>query len=122
MIRWLPALFACALPALATPEKKAVDGVTYHILHAKPAQVRVIWKDAKGSQLETFPQATAYLASLGDTPDTIMNGASTKPVAFPAACSFKTAANSTRSIVATARATSSSSPTASSSSATRVPR
>jgi uncharacterized protein YigE (DUF2233 family) len=74
MIRWLTALSACVLPALAAPEKKIVDGVTYHTLHAKPAEVRVVWKDAKGGQLETFPQATAHLSGRGETPDTIMNG------------------------------------------------
>ncbi len=84
MTRWLVALAAaCAFPALATPEKKVIDGVTYHILHAKPAEVRVIWKDDKGRQLETFPQATAYLTGLGETPDTIMNGGIYEPGGIP---------------------------------------
>jgi uncharacterized protein YigE (DUF2233 family) len=68
---------------LAAPEKKVVDGVTYHILHAKPAEVRVVWKDAKGIQLETFPQATAYLTGLGAAPDTIMNGGIYEPGGIP---------------------------------------
>ena len=83
MIRWLITLSACVLPAFATPEKKVVDGVTYHILHAKPADVRVVWKDAKGGQLETFPQATAYLTAIGATPDTIMNGGIYEPGGIP---------------------------------------
>ncbi|HEY1123023.1 MAG TPA: phosphodiester glycosidase family protein, partial [Haloferula sp.] len=74
MIRWFLALAACALPALAAPEKKFIDGVTYHILLAKPAEIRVIWKDNDGRQIETFPQATAYLTGIGEEPDTIMNG------------------------------------------------
>jgi uncharacterized protein YigE (DUF2233 family) len=74
MILRLLAFAVCTLPAVAAPEKKVVDGVTYHFLHAKPAEIRVIWKDAKDHQIETFPQATAYLTSLGQTPDTIMNG------------------------------------------------
>lgn len=74
MIRWFIALAVCAFPALAVPEKKVIDGVSYRILHAKPAEVRVVWKDHKGGQIETFPQATAYLTGRGETPDTIMNG------------------------------------------------
>jgi len=74
MIHWLLALTFCAVPALAAPEKKVIDGVTYHILHAKPAEIRVIWKDTRDRQIETFPQATAYLTGIGETPDTIMNG------------------------------------------------
>src|SRR5689334_10535337 len=83
MIRWLAVLSSCVLPVLAAPEKKVVDGVTYHILHAKPAEVRVVWKDAQGRQLETFPQATTYLTSLGATPDTIMNGGIYEPGGIP---------------------------------------
>jgi uncharacterized protein YigE (DUF2233 family) len=83
MIRWLVALATCALPALAAPEKKVIDGVTYHLLIAKPADIRVIWKDAKGGQIETFPQATAYLTALGETPDTIMNGGIYEPGGIP---------------------------------------
>jgi uncharacterized protein YigE (DUF2233 family) len=74
MILRLLAFAVCALPALAAPEKKVIDGVTYHILHAKPAEIRVIWKDSEGRQIETFPQATAYLTSVGEAPETIMNG------------------------------------------------
>jgi uncharacterized protein YigE (DUF2233 family) len=83
MIRWLIALSACVLPAFAAPEKKDVDGVTYHILHAKPADVRVVWKDSQGRQIETFPQTTAYLTGLGDTPDTVMNGGIYEPGGIP---------------------------------------
>jgi uncharacterized protein YigE (DUF2233 family) len=83
MTRWPVALAACVLPALAAPEKKVIDGVTYHILHAKPAEVRVLWKDAKGRQLETFPQATAYLTGLGEKPETLMNGGIYEPGGIP---------------------------------------
>ncbi|MEK7949996.1 phosphodiester glycosidase family protein [Luteolibacter soli] len=82
LLRFL-AFAACTLPALAAPEKKVVDGVTYHILHAKPAQVRVIWKDTQGRQIETFPQATAYLTGIGETPETLMNGGIYEPHGVP---------------------------------------
>jgi uncharacterized protein YigE (DUF2233 family) len=83
MIRWLVALCVCTVPVLAAPDKKVIDGVTYSILHARPADIRVIWKDDKGGQVETFPQATAYLTSRGETPDTIMNGGIYEPKGIP---------------------------------------
>jgi uncharacterized protein YigE (DUF2233 family) len=83
MKRWLIALSACVFPAMAAPEKKLIDGVSYSILHAKAAEVRVVWKDNKGGQIETFPQATAYLTGLGETPDTIMNGGIYEPHGIP---------------------------------------
>jgi len=83
MVRWFIALAACAFPALAEPEKKVIDGVSYSILHAKATDVRVVWKDNNGGQIETFPQATAYLTSRGETPDTIMNGGIYEPKGIP---------------------------------------
>lgn len=83
MFRWFLTLCACVLPTLAEPEKKVIDGVTYHLLRAKPADVRVLWKDSTGRQLETFPAATAYLTARGETPDTIMNGGIYEPGGVP---------------------------------------
>ncbi|MCW1883589.1 phosphodiester glycosidase family protein [Luteolibacter flavescens] len=83
MKRLLLLLSACMLPATAAPEKKIIDGVTYHLLSAKPSQIRMVWKDAKGGQIETFPQAVAHLASEKETPETIMNGGIYEPGGIP---------------------------------------
>jgi uncharacterized protein YigE (DUF2233 family) len=83
MTRWLVALSTCLATAFAAPEKKVIDGITYHLLHAKPADLRVIWKDEECRQLETIPRATAFLTSRGETPDTIMNGGIFEPGGIP---------------------------------------
>lgn len=65
------------------PEKKTVDGVTYHILHASPASIRIIWKDTNGKQLRDFPSAARYLKG-GKLPvDTLMNGGIFEPGGVP---------------------------------------
>ena len=83
MTRWIAALSACVLPALAAPEKKDIDGVAYHLLRAPAENVRVIWQDDAGKQLRTFPEANAFLTARGETPDTIMNGGIYEPGGIP---------------------------------------
>jgi uncharacterized protein YigE (DUF2233 family) len=83
MVRLLLALLSCLAIARAAPEKRVVDGVTYHILRTSPAAVRVVWKDGRDRQIETFPQATAFLTARGETPDTIMNGGTYEPGGTP---------------------------------------
>lgn len=69
--------------ATAAPEKQVVAGVTYHVLRADAAHVRVVWKDAAGKQLRTFPEANAFLVARGETPDTLMNGGIYEPGGIP---------------------------------------
>lgn len=85
-------IFRATLPLLtfllvgwvnAAPEKKVVDGVTYHILEVQPASVRIIWKDGKGTQLRTFPEVARYLAGEGITASTLMNGGIFEPGGVP---------------------------------------
>ena len=68
---------------LAAPEKRIVDGVTYQILHAPAASIRIIWKNHEGVQLRTFPAATKYLAADGLTVETLMNGGIFEPGGVP---------------------------------------
>lgn len=56
----------------AAPEKKVVDGVTYHILKAQSNSIKIIWKDRKGSQLRAFPEVARYFRGEGITASTLM--------------------------------------------------
>lgn len=67
----------------AAPEKRIIDGVTYHVLRAPAAAVRVIWKDAQGNQLRTFPEAAHYFSSEKIAVDTLMNGGIFEPGGVP---------------------------------------
>ena len=67
----------------AAPEKKVVDGVTYHILKAQSNSVRIIWKDRKGKQLRAFPEVARYLRGEGITVSTLMNGGIFEPGGIP---------------------------------------
>ena len=83
----LPVLIVCL--AFVTglvhgaPEKKTVDGVTYHVLHASPASVRIIWKDENGKQLRDFPSVARYLQDAKLPVDTLMNGGIFEPGGVP---------------------------------------
>lgn len=68
----LPLFFAAQVAA--DPEIKVIDGVTYHVLRASAESIRVVWKDAKGNQLRTFPEVARYLERAGIAVDTLMNG------------------------------------------------
>ncbi len=67
----------------AAPEKKVVDGVTYHILSASADSVRVLWKDSDGRQMRTFPEVVAHLERNKLPADTLMNGGIFEPGGIP---------------------------------------
>lgn len=82
MVLWLM-LIALDCGSIAAPEKKIIDGVTYHILHARAESVRIVWKDQTGKPMRTFPAAAQHLASLGVEVDTMMNGGIFEPGGIP---------------------------------------
>jgi uncharacterized protein YigE (DUF2233 family) len=67
----------------ATPEKKVVDGVTYHVIRASAASVRIIWKDRQGNPLRTFPAAAKYFEQTKVPVETLMNGGIFEPGGVP---------------------------------------
>jgi uncharacterized protein YigE (DUF2233 family) len=67
----------------ASPEKKVVDGVFYHILETQASSVRIIWKDKDGAQLRTFPEVARYLVSEGISTSTLINGGIFEPGGVP---------------------------------------
>jgi uncharacterized protein YigE (DUF2233 family) len=69
--------------AIAAPEKKVIDGVSYHILKASPSSIRVVWKDDAGNPLRTFPEAARYLTQKNLVIDTLMNGGIFEPGGIP---------------------------------------
>jgi uncharacterized protein YigE (DUF2233 family) len=68
---------------VGAPEKKVVDGVTYHVLEATPNAVKIVWKDDKGRQLRTFPDVGRYLKAKGFSVKTVMNGGIFEPRCIP---------------------------------------
>lgn len=75
--------WAIAGCAMAAPERKLVDGVTYHILTTSASQIRIVWKDEAGKQLRTLPEASAYLESKSLKVETLMNGGIFEPEGIP---------------------------------------
>ncbi len=69
--------------AQAAPEKKVVDGVTYHVLRAPARSVRILWKDNEGNQLRTFPNAARFLEKEGVALSALMNGGIFEPGGIP---------------------------------------
>lgn len=69
--------------ASASPEKRVVDGVTYRILSAAAASVRILWKNSDGRQMRTFPEVALHLDRKGLTVDTLMNGGIFEPGGVP---------------------------------------
>ncbi len=69
--------------AISAPESKIIDGITYHVLTTSASSVRIIWKDADGKQLRTFPEVASYLAGEKVTVDTLMNGGIFEPGGVP---------------------------------------
>lgn len=67
----------------AAPQKKVIDGVTYHILEAQADQVKIVWKNKEGKQLRTFPAVTRFLTSEGVIVETLMNGGIFEPGGIP---------------------------------------
>lgn len=76
-------LMSTAVSLTAAPAKREVDGVVYHVLHAKPEAVRIVWKDASGNQMRTFPEAKHYLERRGESPQVLMNGGIFEPGGIP---------------------------------------
>ncbi len=66
-----------------SPEKREIDGATYHILVVPPESVRVLWRGADGDPLHTFPAAVRHLLARGETPAVLMNGGIFEPGGIP---------------------------------------
>ena len=69
----------------APPEIKRIEfrGVTYHLVTAEPAQVRILWLDADGRKLGTIPSAARELRKRGERPFAITNGGIFEPGHVP---------------------------------------
>ena len=84
-IAWV--ITVCALgisrPVEAGPEKRVIDGVTYHILITTPGSVRILWKDDAGNPLRTFEETARHLESQDIEIDTLMNGGIFEPGGVP---------------------------------------
>lgn len=72
-----------SLPSFAQPEKKQVDGVTYHLLRMSASDVRLIWKDREGKALRTFPEVARHLETEGLVASVVMNGGIFEPGGIP---------------------------------------
>ena len=70
-------------PTQAAPEKKIIDGVTYHIIRTPANSVRIVWKDENGEGMRTFPAAARFLKRNGASPGTLMNGGIFEPGGIP---------------------------------------
>ena len=68
---------------IAAPEKKVIEGVTYHILQVSPDQIQLLWKADDGKQLRTFPATSKYLKGKGIEVETLMNGGIFEPGGIP---------------------------------------
>ncbi len=75
------ALLAAAVSA--APERRVVNGISYHVIRAAPAAVLVVWKDGKGDQLRTFPAAAHLPLPDGVTVEAVMNGGIFEPGGIP---------------------------------------
>lgn len=71
------------IPCIAAPEKKVIDGVTYHILKVTPDRIQLLWKGDDGQQLRTFPAASKFLKGKGIAVETLMNGGIFEPGGIP---------------------------------------
>ncbi len=69
--------------ASAVPEKRIVDGVTYHILTTPADSVKILWKDSNGRQFGTFPEVAEHLNRNRFTVTTLMNGGIFEPGGIP---------------------------------------
>jgi uncharacterized protein YigE (DUF2233 family) len=71
------------ISSIAAPEKKVIDGVTYHILKVTPDRIQLLWKSDDGQQLRTFPAASKFLKGKGIAVETLMNGGIFEPGGIP---------------------------------------
>lgn len=74
---------ALSVVGLAAPEKMQVDGVTYRVLRVAPAAVDLVWADARGEPLRTFPRAARHLEAADRPPLALMNGGIFEPGGIP---------------------------------------
>lgn len=73
----------CLTQAHAAPEKRVIDGITYHILSAPASSIKIIWKDDAGKQLRTIPEVARFYQSKNIAIDTLMNGGIFEPGGIP---------------------------------------
>jgi uncharacterized protein YigE (DUF2233 family) len=71
------------ISSIAAPEKKVIDGVTYHILKVAPDRIQLLWKGDDGQQLRSFPVASKFLKGKGIAVETLMNGGIFEPGGIP---------------------------------------
>ncbi|MFM2243370.1 MAG: hypothetical protein RLZ97_2226 [Verrucomicrobiota bacterium] len=80
---WILCLLTRTAWAAEVLEKRVVDGVTYHVAVVDPGLMRLLWKDAEGKALRTFPAVAAELRRRGDVPVLLMNGGIYEPGGVP---------------------------------------
>lgn len=68
---------------MAAPEKKIIEGVTYHILQVSPDRIRLLWKGHDGQPLRNFPATSKFLKGEGLAAETLMNGGIFEPGGIP---------------------------------------
>jgi uncharacterized protein YigE (DUF2233 family) len=71
------------ISTIAAPEKKVIDGVTYHILKVTPDRIQLLWKGDDGQQLRSFSAASKFLKGKGIAVETLMNGGIFEPGGIP---------------------------------------
>jgi uncharacterized protein YigE (DUF2233 family) len=71
------------ISSIAAPEKKVIDGVTYHILKVTPDRIQLLWKGDDGQPLRSFPATSKFLKGKGIAVETLMNGGIFEPGGIP---------------------------------------
>jgi uncharacterized protein YigE (DUF2233 family) len=79
----IPLVVLCTTPMQAAPEKKIIDGITYHILSTPAFSIKIIWKDDAGKAMRTFPEVARWMDSKKIAVDTLMNGGIFEPGGIP---------------------------------------
>jgi uncharacterized protein YigE (DUF2233 family) len=69
--------------SIAAPEKKVINGLTYHILKVTPDRIQLLWKGDDGQQLRNFSAASKFLKGKGIAVETLMNGGIFEPGGIP---------------------------------------
>ncbi len=77
--------FQLAADTAAVPIVEPIErrGVSYQLVRATPAQVRVLWKGDDDKQLYSFRAAAADLRAAGERPAVLMNGGIFEPLHIP---------------------------------------
>jgi uncharacterized protein YigE (DUF2233 family) len=83
MNHWILLLFASLLFGVKAEEVRISDGVTYHLVFAKPENIRILWKSRNGQQMRTIPEVADDLRSRGEKPSTVMNAGIFEPGGIP---------------------------------------